>query len=309
MRIESGERGGAVLLRLPLPGGRGRGALPLPRGQRGRRGGEVPRGRLPGLRGGAGPDGPAASRRRLLAPRPVGRQRPAPVRRGRPAHGALPGRPQPHPLGRRLTPSERLRDLSRLALFRPEHQELLLASYWGGVPRVPEPLSLLSPGIPVQERLEEVPARLARPGEEAPGPARGARPHPRGAGRCRRSRQDRLGSPLGPAPPARGPARQAAGAHWPTPEPMPRRPPFWPGRCRVSGGGTGSSGKSLHTAPVDFSGIGVAVRPWPEAPETLLVSARRAGRAPRAAAPPPLGRGPRRRGGAWRGTFTPVAWR
>lgn len=33
--------------------------------------------------------------------------------------------------GRRPTPSERTRDLSRLALFRPEHQELLLASYWG----------------------------------------------------------------------------------------------------------------------------------------------------------------------------------
>ncbi|HEX9942920.1 MAG TPA: lipopolysaccharide kinase InaA family protein, partial [Thermoanaerobaculia bacterium] len=27
--------------------------------------------------------------------------------------------------------SERLRDLSRLALFRPEHRDLLLASYWG----------------------------------------------------------------------------------------------------------------------------------------------------------------------------------
>ena len=34
-------------------------------------------------------------------------------------------------MGRVPSVSERLRDLSRLALFRPEHQELLLASYWG----------------------------------------------------------------------------------------------------------------------------------------------------------------------------------
>ncbi|MDP9120040.1 MAG: hypothetical protein M3O15_01515, partial [Acidobacteriota bacterium] len=32
-----------------------------------------------------------------------------------------------------------MRDLSRLALFRPEHQEALLASYWG---RAPAPRSL-----------------------------------------------------------------------------------------------------------------------------------------------------------------------
>jgi tRNA A-37 threonylcarbamoyl transferase component Bud32 len=37
-------------------------------------------------------------------------------------------------VGRRPSVSERTRDLSRLALFRPEHQELLLASYWGTRP-------------------------------------------------------------------------------------------------------------------------------------------------------------------------------
>ncbi|MFP5285564.1 MAG: lipopolysaccharide kinase InaA family protein, partial [Thermoanaerobaculia bacterium] len=36
--------------------------------------------------------------------------------------------------GRTPSLSERTRDLSRLALFRPEHQELLLASYWGSGP-------------------------------------------------------------------------------------------------------------------------------------------------------------------------------
>ena len=37
-------------------------------------------------------------------------------------------------MGRRLTLSERARDLSRLAIHRPEHQELFLASYQGGPP-------------------------------------------------------------------------------------------------------------------------------------------------------------------------------
>jgi tRNA A-37 threonylcarbamoyl transferase component Bud32 len=35
-------------------------------------------------------------------------------------------------MGKALTVSERLRDLSRMPLFRPEHQDRFLASYWGG---------------------------------------------------------------------------------------------------------------------------------------------------------------------------------
>jgi tRNA A-37 threonylcarbamoyl transferase component Bud32 len=35
-------------------------------------------------------------------------------------------------MGRALTTSERLRDLSRMPIFRPEHQERFLAAYWGG---------------------------------------------------------------------------------------------------------------------------------------------------------------------------------
>jgi tRNA A-37 threonylcarbamoyl transferase component Bud32 len=35
-------------------------------------------------------------------------------------------------MGKALTTSERLRDLSRMPIFRPEHQDLFLASYWGG---------------------------------------------------------------------------------------------------------------------------------------------------------------------------------
>jgi len=35
-------------------------------------------------------------------------------------------------MGKPLTTSERLRDLSRMPIFRPEHQEVFLASYWGG---------------------------------------------------------------------------------------------------------------------------------------------------------------------------------
>lgn len=38
-------------------------------------------------------------------------------------------------MGRRLTTNERLRDLSRMPLFRPEDQERFLASYWRGKPR------------------------------------------------------------------------------------------------------------------------------------------------------------------------------
>lgn len=38
-------------------------------------------------------------------------------------------------MGRRLSTSERLRDLSRMPLFRPADQERFLASYWGGRPK------------------------------------------------------------------------------------------------------------------------------------------------------------------------------
>src|SRR6185369_15582934 len=38
-------------------------------------------------------------------------------------------------MGKALTLSERLRDLSRMPILRPEHQDLFLASYWGGAPK------------------------------------------------------------------------------------------------------------------------------------------------------------------------------
>ena len=38
-------------------------------------------------------------------------------------------------MGKALTTSERLRDLSRMPILRPEHQDLFLASYWGGPPQ------------------------------------------------------------------------------------------------------------------------------------------------------------------------------
>lgn len=40
--------------------------------------------------------------------------------------------------GRKLTSSERARDLCRLALFRPEHQEVFLHAYWGRKPHAYE---------------------------------------------------------------------------------------------------------------------------------------------------------------------------
>jgi len=38
-------------------------------------------------------------------------------------------------MGKALTLSERLRDLSRMPILRPEHQDLFLASYWDGAPQ------------------------------------------------------------------------------------------------------------------------------------------------------------------------------
>jgi len=38
-------------------------------------------------------------------------------------------------MGKALTLSERLRDLSRMPILRPEHQDLFLTSYWGGPPK------------------------------------------------------------------------------------------------------------------------------------------------------------------------------
>jgi len=175
-------------------------------------------------------------------------------------------------MGQPPSVSERLRDLSRLALFRPEHQELLLASYWGGRP-VSEAHRRLYLGYhrgflfkneskktlrSWRDRVKRllVPRGVHAHIPEAPQGA-GARdrivwdalsdqPHQH-AGRLDKARV-RLADAGGHA----ADAAAVAGA-------LPR---IWRRYRRLEAG--------LHAQPVDFRGIGVAVRPWPESPETPL---------------------------------------
>jgi tRNA A-37 threonylcarbamoyl transferase component Bud32 len=174
-------------------------------------------------------------------------------------------------LGRPPSVSERLRDLSRLALFRREHQELLLASYWGG------PAGGLRRGIYLASH------HGFRWKNEAKRRAWGLR--------------DRLKRLLVPRPPhAHIPAAPAGvGARdkavW---DPLSDQPHQHAGRLdklRVRLADLRAHGEEaaavagalpriwrryrqlqagLYAAPVDFSGAGVAVRPWPENPAALL---------------------------------------
>ncbi len=170
-------------------------------------------------------------------------------------------------LGRPPGVSKRLRDLSRLALFRPEHQELLLASYWGeGGIRGRSRYLAYQRGFMFKneskkrvrgwrDRLKHL--VLPRPPHahipEAPAGA-GARdkvvwdhlsdqPHQH-AGRL-----DKLRVRLADLGAHAGEAAAVASA----------LPQIWRRYRELKG--------RLHTQPVDFRGIGVCVRPWPEAPE------------------------------------------
>jgi len=175
-------------------------------------------------------------------------------------------------MGRPPSVSERLRDLSRLALFRPEHQELLLASYWEG-----RPVTGISRGLYLayhrgflfkndskktlrgwRDRVK----RLLVP--------RGAHAHipeaPEGAG----ARDKIVWDPLSDQPHQhagrldKARVRLAdAGAHAAEAAAVAGAlPRIWRRYRQLQRG--------LHASPVDFRGIGVAVRPWPEAPDTPL---------------------------------------
>jgi tRNA A-37 threonylcarbamoyl transferase component Bud32 len=173
-------------------------------------------------------------------------------------------------MGRPPSVSERLRDLSRLALFRPEHQELLLASYWeewgeGGIQGRSRYLAYQRGFVFKNESKKRVRGWrdrvkhliLPRPPHahipDAPAGA-GARdrvvwdrlsdqPHQH-AGRL-----DKLRVRLADLGSHAGQAAAVAGA-------LPR---IWRRYRELKG--------RLHKEPVDFGGIGVCVRPWPEAPE------------------------------------------
>ncbi len=161
----------------------------------------------------------------------------------------------------------------------------------------PQPLRRLPPRVPLQERREEAPAWLAGPGEAAPPAARHPRPHPRGSRGSRSPGQDRLGPPLGPAAPARRPTRQDPGA--------PGRRPRSSSGSRRGRRRPAAHPSALQGAPAGAARLAGGFRRHGRLPPALSGDAGGspgsrggAGSPPRAAAPPSLGRGPRRRGGA-----------
>jgi len=174
-------------------------------------------------------------------------------------------------MGRPPSVSERLRDLSRLALFRPEHQELLLRAYWGN------PTAGLRRGIYLAyhrgflwKNESKRRARGARDRVKRLLLPRGTHAHipeaPAGAGARDKvvwdhlsdqphqhaGRLDKLRVRLADARSHGVEAAAVAGA-------LPR---IWRRYRELK--------RELHTAPVDFAGIGVCVRPWPENPVALL---------------------------------------
>jgi tRNA A-37 threonylcarbamoyl transferase component Bud32 len=167
--------------------------------------------------------------------------------------------------------SERLRDLSRLALFRPEHQELLLTSYWGAPPTAG------------QRRLYLACHRGFLWKNSTKARARGAR-----------DRVKRLLLPRGthahiPAAPAGAGVRDKA--VWDHLSDQPHQHAGRLDKLRVRLADLRAHGEEaavvaaalpriwrryrelkarLHTAPVDFSGLGVCVRPDRENPAAPL---------------------------------------
>ncbi|HEY9423086.1 MAG TPA: lipopolysaccharide kinase InaA family protein, partial [Thermoanaerobaculia bacterium] len=171
-------------------------------------------------------------------------------------------------VGRPPGVSERVRDLSRLALFRPEHQEMLLASYWGGA------VSPLQRGLYLgyhrgflfkNESKKRV--RGGRDRLKALLLPRGVHAHipdaPAGAGARDKvvwdhlsdqphqhaGRLDKLKVRLADAGAHASEASALASA-------LPR---IWRRYRELK--------RDLHRRPVDFGGIGVCVRPWHEAPD------------------------------------------
>jgi tRNA A-37 threonylcarbamoyl transferase component Bud32 len=173
-------------------------------------------------------------------------------------------------LGRPPSVSERLRDLSRLALFRPEHQELLLAGYWGAGP--------------IQGRRRYLAYQRAFVlKNESKKRVRGWR--------------DRLRHLLLPRPPHAHIPDAPAGAGsrdkavWDRLSDQPHQHAGRLDKLKVRLADVRAHGEqatviasalpriwrryrqlkdNLYKAPVDFGGIGVCVRPWPEAPQALL---------------------------------------
>ncbi|MFL6236903.1 MAG: lipopolysaccharide kinase InaA family protein [Thermoanaerobaculia bacterium] len=174
-------------------------------------------------------------------------------------------------MGRPPSVSERLRDLSRLALFRPEHQELLLRSYWG------------APASGLRRDLYLAYHHGFRWKNESKQRLRGGR-----------DRLKRLLLPRGthahiPEAPAGAGARDKV--VWDHLSDQPHQHAGRLDKLRVRLADARHHGveavavasslpriwrryqelkAQLHTKSVDFTGLGVCLRPWPESPETPL---------------------------------------
>jgi lipopolysaccharide kinase (Kdo/WaaP) family protein len=168
----------------------------------------------------------------------------------------------------RLTLSQRTRDLCRIALFRSEHQELLLRAYWGREPGSLERALYLA---------DHHAFRLRNRGKAG---LKG------GAGRLKRLLLPRGTHPHIPAAPAEAGARDKV--VW---DPLSDQPHQHAGRleklavrladaaAHAEEAAAASAAlpritrryrelkRSLHQKPVPWGGLGVGVRPWPEAPE------------------------------------------
>ncbi|HEX6199474.1 MAG TPA: hypothetical protein VF150_04355, partial [Thermoanaerobaculia bacterium] len=179
-------------------------------------------------------------------------------------------------VGRRLTLSERTRDLARMPVLRPEHQERLLASYWGGPeggPGLTAPKRLLYrlyhrsflARNRTKQRLRSWRARLA--GKVV---ARGTHVHiPRPPGDAP-SRERVVWDHLSDQPHLHAsPLRKLAvrlsdaGSHLAETAAIVRAAPRIVRRYR-------RLRAALYGAPVPFAGAGVALRPWPADPDALL---------------------------------------
>jgi lipopolysaccharide kinase (Kdo/WaaP) family protein len=176
---------------------------------------------------------------------------------------------------RRLTLSQRCRDLCRLALFRPEDQDRLLTAYWGKgeVGALRRGLYLLYHRSflwknRVKPALRRLAARLRNLGPSRAPHAHIPPPPAGAAGRDRvvwdalsdqphqhAGRLTRLGIRLADA---RAHAEEAVA--------VARALPRIGARYRML---RGTLRAELQTRPVPWGGVGVAVRPHPEAPEVV----------------------------------------
>ncbi len=180
-------------------------------------------------------------------------------------------------IGRRLSVSERTRDLSRMPIFRPEHQERLLRAYWSGDPEA-RPRRwparrllylLYHHGFRAKNRskrwLRAARARLAgkllprgthahipEPPEDAPSRERVVWDHLSDQPHLHATPLEKLGARLRDG---RSHVEELSAAA--------RAVPRILGRYRTLT-------RALYARPVAFAGAGVALRPRPEDPEGLL---------------------------------------